>query len=195
MSNEEWFDSAEEIENYFSNPDNFKKLINLEFDKLNILFSVRILKDYKQFFDLSLLKITQDLLPNLAIELENIMQIMCSVFPPLTHDKSEIKLSLAKSFVSKSFNKSSSEKIKLFEDEKRKLAKNVILNSGDKTLSKILNTQDIRISHLRYTINQSYGSGAECMSYLNGDYLRTPPLSNRKQSSKTKIALNVETTV
>ena len=51
FSHSEWFDSAEEIENYFADGTNFQRLIDQEFDKLNILFSVILLKEYKSAFD------------------------------------------------------------------------------------------------------------------------------------------------
>ena len=39
LSEEEWFDSEDEIEKHFAKDEEFQRLIDLEFDKLNILFS------------------------------------------------------------------------------------------------------------------------------------------------------------
>ncbi len=62
-SRDEWFDTDEEIEAYFAVPENFKRLLNQEFEKLHILFSVVIFKDYKSDFNFAIRDVAKSLLP------------------------------------------------------------------------------------------------------------------------------------
>lgn len=50
-SRAEWFDTRERIEAHFGREENFARLERLEYDKLNILYSVAVLRDCKAQFD------------------------------------------------------------------------------------------------------------------------------------------------
>ena len=50
-SQNEWFDNKLEAEKFFSKEKNFKKLVNQDYEKINIQFSIVILRDYKRAFD------------------------------------------------------------------------------------------------------------------------------------------------
>ena len=93
-SKEEWFSSSSEIENYFKNTSNFDKLLNNEFDKLNILYSVVLLKDFKNDFDICILRIIKSYKKVPKEVLEPTAKLSFAAFPSLssTAEKIHIKV-------------------------------------------------------------------------------------------------------
>lgn len=169
LSHEEWFDSAEEIEAYFGQKDNFSRLINLEFEKLNILFTVRVFTGYKMEFDQLLEAVTKKMLPDDHQVIDDTMAIVSGLFPPLAYEGDEkiIKLSQAYQggFEGEVERDGKPEekvrKVRFYEGQLRKDVKDVILNSEGKTLSKILDSQRICLSQLKFSIDESYGFGRQ----------------------------------
>jgi len=148
LSYTEWFDSAEDIERYFADETNFQRLINQEFDKLNILFSVILLKDYKLAFDAAIKESIKSFgkIPNSL--LDDVGTFVSAIFPPLDSDCKKYTVSVPNNLVDlnnesiESFLPSQNcREVNLIETPKRREAVEVILGTKDETLSKVLNTR------------------------------------------------------
>ncbi len=174
ISVNEWFDSAEDIESHFANNENFDKLINQEYEKLNISSSVKILKDLKKEFDEQFLLITKELLPSHHNITDDIMHVISATFPSLDEllDSSEVHLSkdiitaINEGFSLSKTSENEQNAIRFIESDKRKNVKSIIVNSKGKTLSKILNSQLISLSDLKLSIDESFGYGREAKRYF-----------------------------
>jgi radical SAM superfamily enzyme YgiQ (UPF0313 family) len=148
MSHTEWFDSAEDIEKYFADETNFQRLINQEFDKLNILFSVILLKDYKPAFDTAILESIASFGKVPETILQDVGAFVVALFPPLHSNHKENTISIPDNLVDLSkesrqnFSLSDNRKqMDLIETPKRREAVDLILETKDETLSKVLNTR------------------------------------------------------
>ena len=155
-SNEGWFDTSEEIEIYFNDDRSFKRLINQEFEKLNIMFSVILLRDFKPEFD----TVIHGLMRSLGAIPDEILNHAATLsfasFPPLDADASEYIVTLPDNFLDLNsetvvgFVPSTSKRsLHLFEGERRKQIREIINDQSSQTLSKILNTQGIALRDLR----------------------------------------------
>lgn len=162
MSHEEWFDTEEEIEAYFANEENFHRLLNQEFEKLNILFSVIVLRDYKEDFDHALQQVALAY-GKVPVELiEQASHLTVATFPALNTPTQEKVLELPASLVklcketTASFQSDSRiETIRLIEGPLRQKIKEIILDTKGQTLSKVLNTQRIMLKDLGFIIEQT----------------------------------------
>ncbi len=174
ISVNEWFDSSEDIENHFANRENFDKLLNQEYEKLNILSSVKILKNFKKEFDEQFLLIAKELLPSHHKIADDIMNVISATFPPLddlldlneVHLSKDIMTKINEGSLLQNKSKNGINKIRFIESEKRKTIKSIIINSKGKTLSKILNSQSISLSDLKLSIDESFGYGREARRYF-----------------------------
>lgn len=139
----EWFNTPKDIEDYFSKEANWSKLINLEFDKLNILFGILVFKDYKSVFDQSILQILKNRTKIPCDILNESAKITFSLFPSLNESSLTESLEIASNLnqlnsasTSKFALSQSSIKIDLEESSKRKLLKLTISESQGLTMSK-----------------------------------------------------------
>lgn len=148
-SHEEWFDSPEDIETYFAKPKNFHRLLNQEFEKLNIQFSIILFKDYKEVFDRAILALLQSIKKIPQTLLENVAAFSFSEFSPLNIQHKTIRLDLTQE--SASFLKISptARKINFVENKRRSELRKLIVNSNKVTLSKVLDTQGFSLQDLR----------------------------------------------
>ena len=130
----EWHDSAELIEKYFADDANFQRLVNGEFEKLNIQFSVIALQRYKRAFDLAIKQAVADF--NID-QYERVADYTFDLFPPLDQAPSA-------GFV---------------ETPARRLLRDIIISSNEKrmTLSKTLNTNGISLSELKVAPEFEHG--------------------------------------
>jgi radical SAM superfamily enzyme YgiQ (UPF0313 family) len=182
MSRTEWFDSAEDIEKYFADETNFQRLINQEFDKLNILFSVILLKDYKPAFDTAILESIASFGKVPETILQDVGAFVVALFPPLHSNRKENTISIPDNLVDlskesrQSFSLSDNRKqMDLIETPKRREAVDLILETKDETLSKVLNTRGNSSLFLRNlqmvpdgsfdsdSVNQYLGLSARCV--------------------------------
>jgi len=162
LSQQEWFDTRDDIEAYFTIPENFTRLINQEFEKLNVMFSILLLRDAKQSFDALILEVIKDL--NLISDgiLTTVSELTFARFPPLSEDRtflevsvpincSEFKIDNAAAF------KSSAEKktIHLSETPRRQEVRRILALSKGKTLSKVLNTQGVALRDLQFSLDNT----------------------------------------
>ena len=148
LSHTEWFDSAEDIETYFANEANFQRLINQEFDKLNILFSVILLKEYKSYFDAAIQSSIASFACIPTMMLEDVGTFSSALFPPLDSKFKEQMVSfpenlgeLTKESVGEFTPSSNRRAIKLVEPPKRREACDLLRDIQGKTLSKALNAR------------------------------------------------------
>ena len=162
LSEEEWFDSEDHIKEYFAKPKNFSRLINLEFDKLNILCSVILLRDYKESFDLLMKAIINDFAKMPERELNVVSEFTFKRFPGVGvasfGGESEIELPVdigalgKKDRVGFSLARETS-KVRFFESPKRREMRHNLTRTQSHTLSKILNTQRYFLRDLKLSID------------------------------------------
>ncbi len=159
-SQQEWFDDEKAIEHYFSKEDNFRNLISQEFEKLNIKFSIMLLRDVKTVFDKHFkdsIKIL-NLIPNDI--LNAVSEYTFAQFPSLNNDTSKITINLPENYFDIKIDPANinpmSRSMKRFcfiESNKRTELRNLLNNAKQKTLSKILNTQGISLRDLRLELS------------------------------------------
>ena len=141
-SKDEWFNSREEAERFFSGKKNFNNLIEQKYEKLNIQFSVIILRDYKIAFD----KVLQQTMKNFNVIPHNIIddrsKIVFAEFPPLHSDNIKQKTKIEPLSNSEIFQND------LPENEMRNRVIK-ILSKKNISISKIFNTQGVSIKNLR----------------------------------------------
>jgi hypothetical protein len=151
-SKNEWFNSRKEAESFFSKKENFIKLVNQEYEKINVQFVIIILRDYKKVFDdvfLNTIKSYEEIPKNF---IDNLSTIVFSQFPPLKTGNIKIKsrVDFKDIFNTEKVYENSS---RIFEYSflKNKLQKevtNILLKKGT-SISKVLNTQAFSIRDLK----------------------------------------------
>jgi radical SAM superfamily enzyme YgiQ (UPF0313 family) len=163
-SHDEWFSSEDEIENYFAKPQNFRRLLNQEFEKLNIQFSVIALRDFKPVLDTAIV----DVMKAWGVIPDNVLdataEMAFALFPPLHSEPPaqgiqipENLLSLDETCVDAFQPKEQKRTLQLVETAKRRKLRETISIARDTTLSKILNTQGISLRDLRLAVADSAG--------------------------------------
>ncbi|NIA68740.1 radical SAM protein [Pelagibius litoralis] len=166
QSHDEWFDSAEQIESHFAAPKQFSRLLNQEFEKLNIHFSVIALRDYKDAFDTAIADILGDfgLIPSET--LANNAKLCFAQFPSLSSappdrpievpcDLPRRENSAQETIVSDDGQRA----IYLVETAARRELREMITAAQGVTLSKILNTQGISLHDLRLEVREDNAVG------------------------------------
>ena len=98
-SHEEWFDTREDIEAYFSIEQNFERLVGQEFEKLNIMFSVILLRDFKAEFDAMIHGLMRSLGSIPDEILDHAAELAFATFPALDADASERIVTLPDNFM------------------------------------------------------------------------------------------------
>ena len=158
-SRAEWFTDADSIENYFAEPENWARLLNQEFEKLNVKYSIVALRDDKAAFDQAIMtvlsteaKIPPDILAETA-------KLAFALFPTLTSELSVQPITIAENLAE--LNSATADQFKLsdkrleinlIEHDARVNLRSVIAASHGITLSRILNTSGMHIRDLRLPI-------------------------------------------
>jgi hypothetical protein len=157
VSKGEWFDSAEEIEAFFADSKNFDRLLNGDFDKLNILFSIIALRDFKLQFDAAIRGVLARVMDDgeLATDCAN---LTFARFPSLRDSQGERVLvvvpGIAEIFdFKKPLNGQGPLQVLLKADGKRTKVMATLDESDGLTISKILNTQGISLRDLSMTVS------------------------------------------
>jgi len=154
-SREEWFDDAAAIGAYFAEENNFRRLIDQEFEKLNIMFSIVLLRDAKRAFDGHFKAVVEELGVVPGDMLNAVSQYCFALYPPLEETDGHVSLDLPENFFdldpdATGFVMSATmRKFSFAESTKRKEVRALLADTGQKTLSKILNTQGISLRDLR----------------------------------------------
>jgi len=159
FSHEEWFDSEADIEAYFSEEENFSSLVNQEFEKLNILFSLILLKEYKPAFDAAFVSA----LRKRGVVPEEILRsaadMTVAAFPPLGDTDRDLQVEVPDNLENLTpdnvheFKLSENvQVIRLVESERRQTLQRVLSDGKGKTLSKVLNTQGLSLRDLKFKV-------------------------------------------
>lgn len=158
-SREEWFDSAEAIEARFAEPREFQRLLDQEFEKLNILFSVIALKDYKRDFDRAMKRVAQSFGAVPRAVLDPVAALSFAAFPPLGSTKRERVVEAPANLAALSPETAAGfapdrepRAYRFVEGPRRAELRRLIASAQSRTLSKILNTQGITLRDLRCTV-------------------------------------------
>lgn len=154
-SREEWFDDAAAIGAYFAEEKNFRRLIDQEFEKLNIMFSIVLLRDAKRAFDGHFKAVIEELGVVPGDMLNAVSEYCFALYPPLEETDGHVSLDLPENFFdldpdATGFVMSATTRNFSFaESTKRKEVRALLADTRQKTLSKILNTQGISLRDLR----------------------------------------------
>jgi len=159
----EWFDSQDAINGYFGQPDNWRRLLNREFEKLNIQFSVIALRDYKVAFDAAVAETirSSDLVPEDV--LSEVAKVTFAFFPPLNEIPSQQQIRIPNNLFSldgsnaRHFRLAQERRnVHLSETISRGRLRSIIASANGSTLSKILNTQGISLRELRMAVSDDF---------------------------------------
>lgn len=162
-SRDEWFDGAEAIEAHFADPGQFERLINQEFEKLNIVFSIILLREAKLAFDELMKRVVREF----SLVPEEMLRVAAdhafSLFPPLGADCLPEAIELPENYLafnpeteSEGFVLSSTRcRFALTEPPERREVRRILATTRNQTLSKILNTQGIALRDLRLSVGPS----------------------------------------
>jgi len=148
----EWFSNRKDAEKFFSKKKNFNRLVNQEYEKINIQYAIIILRDYKKIFDevfLNTIKSYEEIPKNFV---ENLSTIVFAQFPPLESGDIKIKSMVDfKDIFNNEKKYESSSNIFEYTFPKNKLQEqvtNILLKKGT-SISKVLNTQAFSIRDLK----------------------------------------------
>ena len=155
-SQDEWFDSERDILDYFAQERNFRRLLDQEFEKLNIQFSVIALRDYKAAFDAVIGAVIRSFDTVPADALEDAAELTFALFPGLSGGQAAGRIEVAENLLTldsrnaRGFRRSNERRpIELAETRTRKELQRLISTAQGTTLSKILNTQSFSLRDLR----------------------------------------------
>jgi hypothetical protein len=161
FSHEEWFDSEADILAYFSDTAAFERLINQEYDKLNILCAFVLLREYKDAFDNALMSLAREKTGLPGELMDRIGAMTMNSFPSLSVDHIAEAVELPSNYQdltkwSKPDFQPAGETVRLtFE---RPAARNQIqdyLDSSKKyTLSKLFDVSGLSIRALKFTVTE-----------------------------------------
>ena len=164
MSRQEWFDSEDEILAYFAKLENFDRLLNQEFEKLNVMFSVMALRDYKPDFDRAMLEIARSVSRIPESVLRPIAAYSFAAFPPLCQEDGQSGIEIPENLMDLNettaahFEPSATHRrLELTEQAGRRRLREILAAPRKQTLSKVLNTQGISLSELRLVVRQDFG--------------------------------------
>jgi hypothetical protein len=155
----EWFESAQDIERYFADPKNFQRLLDQEFEKLNIQFSVIALRDFKSRFDFAIAGIFKDIGSIPAETLNATANLTFALFPSLRMETFQNAIEIPSNLLSIEEGQAAAfvpardkRKFELVESRARIDLRKIIAAASTSSLSKILNTQGISLRDLQYTV-------------------------------------------
>ncbi|MEE2695374.1 MAG: B12-binding domain-containing radical SAM protein [Pseudomonadota bacterium] len=145
-SKEEWYSSKEEFFDFWQKDENFQKLENQQYEKINIKFSIEVLKEYKKDFDRTVLQILKNL-PIPKKLAKSVYDLTVKSFPEFKIKKMKIDSNF-KTNLSKFSPQEFGDDIYAESTKKREQLISV-LNSSKLSISKILNTQGFSLRDLR----------------------------------------------
>jgi len=158
LSHNEWFDSPQDIETYFAEPANLDRLLNGEFEKLNILFCIIALRDFKLEFDAAFRQILGRKIGDSDKDGRDCANLTFAIFPPLKDILGESKFIIAPALAEyfdhlEPLDADSPILILLHPEDKRAELLAVLNQTGQQKISKILDTQGFYLSDLSMTLS------------------------------------------
>ena len=161
ISHDEWFDTEGAIKDHFADAHNFERLTMQEFEKLNILFSVIVLRDYKRDFDHAMQQVALEFGKVPAKLLQQVLRFVTATFPSLDAPAHEKVLDLPASLIKLGIETtatfrpdSRSQSVRLVEGPQRSKIRKIIMDTQGLTLSKVLNAQSIMLKDLRFVVDK-----------------------------------------
>jgi hypothetical protein len=155
----EWYESEDDIRAHFALRENFDRLLDGEYEKLNIQFSVIALHDFKEAFDVAFLEIVKrhDIPQSFALPA---WEMTCSLFPPLQAVGVDRSIELPDGLAKLALNTSNDfvptvepQTLHFTETECRKRVQDVVGSAN--TLSKVLNTQSVVLRDLSCSVSST----------------------------------------
>ncbi len=158
LSHNEWFDSPEDIETYFAEPENLDRLLNGEFEKLNTLFSIIALRDFKLEFDTAFRQILGRKIGDSDKDGRDCANLTFAIFPPLNDILGESKFLIAPALAEyfdhlEPLDTDFPILISLHPKDKRTEIITILNQTGQQKISKILDTQGFYLSDLSMTLS------------------------------------------
>jgi len=150
LSHGEWFDTAEDIDVFYADKENFDRLLNEEFEKLYMMFIIIMLRDYKREFDVAILGIMKAFSKVPENILSEAAEYTFAMFPSLDEKKGEQKMTL------------SAETFRLIEPKRKEVAAK---DAGERTLRLV---EGPKRSEFRAIINESQAKGKTLSKLLRG---------------------------
>jgi len=158
-SQSEWFDSEADITTHFMKDENFQKLVNVEYDKLNIQYGLILLNEYKADFDAHILNIIRSHGKVPEHILNYVANFTFSRFPGLDYSGGECGVELPSNINELGSNVAGESApdgplatVKLVEGPKRKEIRIQLQRVQNTTFSKIMNTQKFFLRNLKLSI-------------------------------------------
>jgi radical SAM superfamily enzyme YgiQ (UPF0313 family) len=157
-SESEWFESTQDIEGYFADPKNFQRLLDQEFEKLNIQFSVIALRDFKPSFDSAIADILNRTGSIPAQTMTAAAELTFALFPALKAETAQEEIEIPSNLLSLEEGQTAAfvpaqdkKKFELVESHARIDLRKTIAATTTSSLSKVLNTQGITLRDLQLT--------------------------------------------
>jgi len=145
-SKEEWFESKDRFLDFWRKDENFEKLENQEYDKMNIKYSILVLKEYKKDFD----NIVLQTLINYKVPKEiakSVYNLAVAAFPEFNIKKVNINRNLNSKFSDYSPQELGDDIYAYSTKKREKLIS--VLKTSNLSISKILNTQRFSLRDLK----------------------------------------------
>ena len=162
-SRAEWFDDVSSIEDYFAKPENWSRLLNREFEKLNIQFTIIGLRDHKPVFDRAVVRVLEANANIPARILAETAKLTFALFPPMNSAPSSESVAvptnlgeLNSATIDHFALANTRVEIRLQEGAPRIMLRSAIASAHGSTLSKILNTQGMSLRDLRLSVSDNF---------------------------------------
>jgi len=160
----EWFDTAEDIDAFYGDEENFNHLLSDGLEKLYMMFIVAMLRDCKHEFDAAILGIIKDFSKVPEDILSEAAEYTFAMFPSLDEGKDEREMTLSEETFRLAEPKSKAAKaeggaeriLRLVESPKRSEFRVIINEARTKgqTLSKLLRGEGIKMWDLKLSISE-----------------------------------------
>lgn len=151
----EWFDSEDAIRAFFARPERFRRLLDQEFEKLNIQFTIELLRTCKEEMDKLLLAICRSFAAVPDVVLGPVAAYTFAIFPALLAEpRSEVFLpadliELNERTAATYRAEPTTMRCTFRIDERRDALRAMLLDPRGRTVSKILNTQALSLETMR----------------------------------------------
>lgn len=164
-SHEEWFDSEDALETFFADDAKFRRLLNQEFEKLNIQFSVIALREFKGALDRAIEDVVAGFGKVPSETLHDVARLTFALFPPLVDAPADCAIDVTPDLFALGVSAFAAlapvrerTSVRLSETAARQRLRQMIGSAGGTTLSKILNTQGFSLRDLKLVVADSAGA-------------------------------------
>jgi len=159
-SREEWFDTEQDIVEYFAKEESFQRLMNQEFDKLNILYAFVLLKNFKAAFDEAFKVLALEEIAAETNLIDKIAELSFRTFPSLEENESDNStIVLPRNYIDLTQNAQplyspdkKTVEVSFEPPETRPLILELLNSSKQIALSKLINVQGLSIRGLKYSV-------------------------------------------